>query len=84
MAADIGNISSAACIAARKLLGWSHLDLARWALCSTATVKSFEGGKKTTTIASRSAIQRAFEDAGVEFIKPPRGRCKVRMKERIE
>jgi predicted transcriptional regulator len=57
--------------AARALLAWSQADLARAAGISEPTVARLEsgdgdlGGRASTT----DAIMRAFEAAGIEFIK---------------
>lgn len=53
---------------ARGALGWSIDDLAREAKVGRTTIFNFESGKSEPIHATREAIQRAFERAGVEFI----------------
>lgn len=53
------------CIAARRLLGWSRIQLAVAAYCSSSTVKAFEERTFSTQRSTRSAIAAAFEAAGV-------------------
>jgi transcriptional regulator with XRE-family HTH domain len=61
------SISPAQVKGARGLLGWSQETLAVAAGVSTSSVKAFEHAKKLPLAGIRSAIQLAFEDAGVEF-----------------
>ena len=60
------SITPAECKAARKLLGWSQLDLELRANISQSTVSTFErrGRVLEKTV---SALRAALEAAGVEF-----------------
>jgi transcriptional regulator with XRE-family HTH domain len=57
--------------AARALIGWKQIDLAKKSGVSEITIKNVERG---ATIGPRSttlgAIQAAFEKAGVVFLEP--------------
>jgi DNA-binding XRE family transcriptional regulator len=53
--------------AARGLLRWNQDDLASVAAVSSVTVRNFENEKSTPRRATLAMIQRALEDAGVEF-----------------
>jgi transcriptional regulator with XRE-family HTH domain len=52
---------------ARVLLGWSQERLAAEADIHTRTVRNFEGGKGRPLMRILQMMQRALEDAGVEF-----------------
>ena len=56
------------CKAARVLLDWSQRDLADRSLVSVSTIRNFEQGKRETYPVNLAALQRAFEDAGIEFM----------------
>lgn len=62
-------ISAPQCRAARGLLGISQGELAAQSEVGLRTIAGFESGKTTPIKANLSAIQRAFEAAGVEFIE---------------
>ena len=66
-------------IAARGLLDWTQGQLADKAEIGINTVKVFENNKGNTTPVVKSAIKRALEDAGVEFINK-RGKIGVALK----
>ena len=55
------------CRAARGLLGWSQQRLADQARVGLVTVHQLEAGISQPRRATLQVIQRAFEDAGVEF-----------------
>ena len=61
------------CKAARFLLGWTLRDLAVESGVNRDTCNRFELGRQVHTRTIRD-IQRAFEDAGVRFQAPRRGR----------
>jgi transcriptional regulator with XRE-family HTH domain len=75
------------CRAARGLLNWNQVDLARTARVSVVTVRNFENEKSAPLRATLDVIQRALETAGVEFIdgdgvrrakrRPPKAARKV-------
>jgi DNA-binding XRE family transcriptional regulator len=64
--------------AARTLLKWSQSDLAGHVGLSPTTVGAFETGRLHPSVLNVSAIQRALEEAGVEFTNG--GQPSVRMK----
>jgi hypothetical protein len=64
------SLTSAQIRAARALLRWSAVELARASAVGVNTVKRAElaAGRTSLTAANELAIRRAFEEAGVEFI----------------
>jgi transcriptional regulator with XRE-family HTH domain len=60
-------MTPAQCRAARGLLKWNQDNLAGAAAVSSVTVRNFENEKSTPQRASLAMMQRALEDAGVEF-----------------
>jgi hypothetical protein len=64
-----GKISSAQMRAARALLRWSALDLAKASKVGVATIRRAEvaEGEVPVTQANEAALRRALEAAGVEF-----------------
>ena len=56
------------CRAARALLNWTQSQLAAAAGVGLSTVKMYEIGRKQPMRQNLEAMQRALEDAGVEFI----------------
>jgi transcriptional regulator with XRE-family HTH domain len=65
-------ITPAQCRAARGLLDWSQQQLADAACVGVVTVRQFEGGTTQPRNATLVVIERAFEDAGVEFVNGAR------------
>ena len=63
--------------AARELLRWSHDALAVRTRVSPTVISHFETGARRIPVLSVSAIQRALEAAGVEFVEGEPG---VRLK----
>jgi hypothetical protein len=65
----IAALSSAQIRAARALVRWSALDLARHASLGVNTIRRAEVAEEGTslTVANELAIRRALEQAGVEF-----------------
>jgi transcriptional regulator with XRE-family HTH domain len=63
-------ISSAQLRAARALLRWSALDLAKASRVGVATIRRVETmeGEIPVTAANEAALRTALEKAGVEFI----------------
>ncbi len=55
------------CRAARGLLGWSQQRLANQARVGLVTIHQLEAGISEPRRATLEVIQRAFQDAGVEF-----------------
>ena len=64
-------ISSAQLRAARAMLRWSALDLARVSKVGVATIRRVEviDGEIPVTAANEAAIRQALESAGIEFIE---------------
>ncbi len=69
--------------AARGLLDWSQTDLAEKAGVSLSTVRDFETGKRTPIANNISAMQKAMEAAGVQFISENGGGAGVRLRRRM-
>lgn len=61
-------LSAAQSRAARALIEWHQSQLATAAQVSVGTVRNFEAGRGTPIAATLNAIQRALEEAGVEFL----------------
>jgi transcriptional regulator with XRE-family HTH domain len=69
--------------AARSLLGWSQSELAARAGLSLPTVKRLEGEfGPNVSEAARKKLQRAVENAGVQFIEENGGGPGVRLRKR--
>ena len=70
--------------AARALLRWSAEDLARETALGLSTIKRAELAYDETslTVANDSAVRRALEGAGVEFINENGGGPGVRLRKR--
>jgi hypothetical protein len=67
--------------AARALLKWSAVDLARHCALGVNTIRRAEVGEATSlTAANEIAIRRTFESAGVEFIDENGGGPGVRLR----
>jgi hypothetical protein len=75
-------ITPAQCRAARGLLDWSQLELARRAQVGIVTVHQVEAGLSQPRRATLEVIRRAFESAGVEFIEENGGGPGVRLRKR--
>jgi ribosome-binding protein aMBF1 (putative translation factor) len=69
-------------IEARRLLGWSQLRLALAADLSPFAVELFEACSPTTTPEVISAIERALQAAGVQFVANDDGGAGVRLRGR--
>ncbi|WP_066922829.1 helix-turn-helix transcriptional regulator [Methylobacterium sp. CCH5-D2] len=67
--------------AARGLLDWPQMQLARLSNLSESTIRDFEKGRRVPSANNLAAVQRAFEEAGVEFISQNGGGPGVRLKE---
>ena len=67
------------CKMARVGLGWSVQDLARHAKVGASTVNRFETGRAEPIMATITAMQRALESAGVEFIPENGGGAGLRL-----
>ena len=61
-------MTPAQCRAARSLVKWTQDDLAAKAEVSVITIRNFEGEKSEPRRLTLSAMQRALEAAGIEFI----------------
>jgi transcriptional regulator with XRE-family HTH domain len=67
-------MNSHQCRAARALLKWSQTQLAETAGVSLSTVNDFEIDKREPRSDNLTAIRRALEAAGVEFISARSGK----------
>ena len=67
---------------ARGILEWTQGRLAIEAGVSLSTVKDFESGRRMPIGNNLSAMQRAFEAAGIEFINENGGGAGVRFRKR--
>lgn len=54
--------------AARGLVEWSQSRLAEASHLSDSTIRDFEKARRVPSVNNLAAIQRALEDAGIEFI----------------
>jgi transcriptional regulator with XRE-family HTH domain len=79
-------ISSSQLRAARALLRWSALDLAKASKVGVATIRRIEviEGEISATLANEAALRRALETAGVEFIDENGGGPGVRLRKPSE
>ena len=77
-----GSLSSAQIRAARALLRWSAVDLARESALGVNTIRRAEVADDGTslTAANELALRRALEAAGVEFIDENGGGPGVRLR----
>src|SRR4030088_2958273 len=75
-------ISSAQMRAARALLRWTALDLAKASKVGVATIRRVEviDGEISATPANEAALRHALEAAGVEFIDENGGGAGVRLR----
>jgi len=75
-------ISGAQMRAARALLRWSALDLAKASKVGVATIRRLEviDGEISATAANQAALRRALEHGGVEFIDENGGGAGVRLR----
>ncbi len=71
------------CRAARGLLGWSQLELAKRARVGVVTIHQLEAASNQPRLATLDVIRRAFESAGVEFIDENGGGPGVRLKKAL-
>ena len=77
-------ISTGQIRAARAILRWTALDLAQAAEIGVATIRRLEvtEGVPASQVKTLDAIQRAFEQAGIEFIGSPNDAPGVRLRAR--
>jgi transcriptional regulator with XRE-family HTH domain len=75
-------ITSAQSRAARALLGLTQGDLAALSSVSQRTIASFETGERPPIPSILAALQRALEEAGVEFLAENGGGLGVRLTKR--
>jgi predicted transcriptional regulator len=61
-------ITAAQCRSARTLLSWSVGKLASAASVSENAIHDFELERQALDAATADAVQRAFEDVGMEFL----------------
>jgi transcriptional regulator with XRE-family HTH domain len=73
-------LTAAQCRAARGLLDWSQLDLAKQAGVGIVTVRQLEASIHEPRRATLDVVRRALEKAGVEFIDENGGGAGVRLR----
>jgi transcriptional regulator with XRE-family HTH domain len=73
-------LTDAQCRAARGLLDWSQLDLAKQAGVGIVTVRQLEAGTHEPRRATLDVVRRALEAAGIEFIDENGGGAGVRLR----
>jgi DNA-binding XRE family transcriptional regulator len=69
------------CRAARALLEWTQDQLAETASVSKKTLADFEAGKRTPYDRTLADIQKALEEAGIQFIPENGGGAGIRFKD---
>jgi transcriptional regulator with XRE-family HTH domain len=62
-------ITATQCRCARTLLRWSVSKLSRAASVSESAINDFEAERRQPNAVTTNAIQRAFEDVGVVFLR---------------
>ncbi len=72
------------CRAARALLNWTQDRLAEAASVSKKTLADFEAGNRDPYGRTLADIQKALEDAGIEFISENGGGAGLRFRSRTE
>jgi transcriptional regulator with XRE-family HTH domain len=70
MSYDNDVLTAAQIRAARALLGWRQLDLAKASGVSEVSIKNIERGRTDPRRSTMLALQQALEKAGVEIIEP--------------
>jgi predicted transcriptional regulator len=65
-----GMITAGQIRAARALIGWTQVDLAKASGVSEISIKNIERGATDPRASTLEAFQRAFEKAGVVFLEP--------------
>jgi transcriptional regulator with XRE-family HTH domain len=73
-------ISPSQCRAARGLLDWSQLELAKRSRVGIVTIRQLEGGLHQPRPATLQVVRQALESAGVEFIDENGGGAGVRLR----
>lgn len=56
------------CKAARAMLEWRQIDLAKRAKVAVSTIRTYEAGRTVPKPVTLQLLQRALEDAGIEFL----------------
>ena len=77
---EMAIIKPESCRAARQLLAWKQIDLARAAKVSIATVKKYELGQTNLISVILAAFERAFDEAGVELFGENGGGAGARLR----
>ena len=73
-------LTDAQCRAARGLLDWSQLDLAKQAGVGIVTIRQLEAGTHEPRRATLDVVRRALEAAGIQFIDENGGGAGVRLR----
>ena len=61
-------ITPGQCRAARALLNWTQVELAKKVGVALRTIRDFENERRQPLKVVRSSIQQAFEQVGIEFL----------------
>ena len=69
------------CKAARGLLDWTAAELAKRSGVAVSTIRHWENHIHAPRDATRDAIQKAFEDEGIEFSNGKEPGVKLRLKD---
>jgi transcriptional regulator with XRE-family HTH domain len=75
------SITPAQSRAARGLLDWPQVKLAKLSNLGESTIKNFEAGSSAPTIDNLAAIRASLEAAGVQFIDRNGGGPGVRLRD---
>lgn len=71
------------CRGARAMLGVSRGDLANRAQVAERTIADFEAARRQPIPATLQALQRALEDAGIEFTGAPDDQPGIRLRKAV-
>jgi transcriptional regulator with XRE-family HTH domain len=78
------DITPVQCRAARTLLEMTQPQLAKLAKLGLSTIVDFERARRQVSMEAIRAMQRALEQAGVEFIDENGGGPGVRLRQRLQ
>jgi ribosome-binding protein aMBF1 (putative translation factor) len=72
-------MTPAECLAARRALQWSQMELATASGADVSAIRNYEDGKLPPQEGNVEALRRAFEAAGVLFVSEIGGGTGVRL-----
>ena len=76
------SLSPALSRAARGMLDWSQMELGTRSNLSESTIRDFEKGRRVPSANNLAAVEKAFLEAGLEFIPENGGGAGIRFRER--